>query len=208
MISINWNTRVIYIPKVDTTLVQSVPTEIRELDISVFRLALKDLEVSDDGMNFPITHNHNTTVTLSGVTYARIVEIINGYTITFEDGQYAVNLIGANSNIADVVNVNQVSVRASNSAGLVVTTGAGVSPTDVANAVWSHPTGINVPINSANAVWNHSTGVLIAIRLAEVWGRLGLDPTKPLITGATQVTFGDIVMALTELSGQVTLDRQ
>jgi len=53
---------------------------------------------------------------------ARVVEIINDYTITFEDGQYAVNLVGANSNVADRVNVNQVSVRASNSAGLITNT--------------------------------------------------------------------------------------
>jgi hypothetical protein len=36
-------------------------------------------------MAFPSTHIHNTAVTLSGVTYARTVEIINGYTIDFED---------------------------------------------------------------------------------------------------------------------------
>ena len=53
------------------------------------------------------------------MTLARTVEIINGYTVTFEDGQYAVNLVGANSNVGDVVNVNQVSVRSANSAGLV-----------------------------------------------------------------------------------------
>jgi hypothetical protein len=40
--------------------------------------------------------------------------------VTFEDGQYAVNLVGANSNIPDKTNVNQVSVRAFNTAGLVV----------------------------------------------------------------------------------------
>ena len=44
--------------------------------------------------------------------------MINGYTVTFEDGQYAVNLVGANSNVGDRVNVNQVSVRSANSAGL------------------------------------------------------------------------------------------
>jgi len=47
------------------------------------------------------------------------VEIINGYTITFEDEQYAVTLIGANNNILDVINFNQVSVRPTNSAGLI-----------------------------------------------------------------------------------------
>jgi hypothetical protein len=57
-------------------------------------------------------------VSLGGLTYARVIEIINGYTITFEDGQYAVNLVGANSNVGDCVNVNQVSVRSANSAGL------------------------------------------------------------------------------------------
>lgn len=98
-------------------LVQSSPTEIRQLDINTFRLELKDLE-DDEGMPFLDTHSHNQPVTVGGVTLARVVEIINNYTITFEDGQYAVNLVGANSNIADVTNVNQVSVRSANSAGL------------------------------------------------------------------------------------------
>ena len=69
-------------------------------------------------MAFERTHSHNTSVTVGGVTLARVIEMINGYSITFEDGQYAVNLVGANSNVADVVNVNQVSVRSANSAGL------------------------------------------------------------------------------------------
>lgn len=119
MISIDWGTKVIYIPKSFLTLVQSTPTEIYELDLNIFRLALKDLEDSENGMSFLDTHRHNTEVTLAGITYARVIEIINGYTITFEDDQYAVNLIGANSNVADNVNVNQVSVRANNSAGLI-----------------------------------------------------------------------------------------
>lgn len=116
-ISINWNTRVIYVPKADLTLVQSSPTEIREMNLNWFRLQLKDIE-DGEGMPFPDTHRHNTEVNISGITLARVIEIINGYTVTFEDGQYAVNLVGANSNVGDVVNVNQVSVRTSNSAGM------------------------------------------------------------------------------------------
>jgi hypothetical protein len=69
-------------------------------------------------MPFETTHNHNTITEIGGVTLARVIEIINNYTITFEDGQYAVNLSNANSNIGDVVNLNQVSVRSANSAGL------------------------------------------------------------------------------------------
>jgi len=57
---------------------------------------------------------------------ARVVEIINGYTITFENTAYAVNIVGGNSNISDVVNLNLVSVRSANSAGYIeVVTGDG-----------------------------------------------------------------------------------
>ncbi|REK56947.1 MAG: hypothetical protein DWQ49_09575 [Bacteroidetes bacterium] len=117
-ITINWPTKVINVPRADMLLIQSSPSEIRQLDIDAFRLELKSIEASDEGAPFDDTHSHNTTVTVGGVSLARVVEIINGYTVTFEDGQYAVNLVGANSNIADVTNVNQVSVRSANSAGL------------------------------------------------------------------------------------------
>ena len=120
-ISVNWITKVIFIPKADTTLVQSSPTEIRELDLNVFRLALRDLEDDPLGRPYQRTHDHNTTVSISGIELARVITILDPYTITFEDGQYAVNLIGANSNVGDKVNVNQVSVRSANSAGLVQT---------------------------------------------------------------------------------------
>lgn len=117
-ISIDWPNRIITVPRLDMTLVQSTPTEIRQLDLNSFRLELKELEETDAGMTYPDTHRHNTEVTVGGVTLARVIEIINGYTVTFEDGTYAVNLFGANSNVADVTNVNQVSVRSANSAGL------------------------------------------------------------------------------------------
>ena len=117
-ISIDWPTGVITVPKADMTLIQSAPTEIRQLNLDTFRLTLRDLEDDPSGMPWLKTHNHNTSVTVGGVTLARVIEIVNGYTVTFEDGQYAVNLVGANSNVGDVVNVNQVSVRSANSAGL------------------------------------------------------------------------------------------
>jgi hypothetical protein len=122
-ITINWATKVINVPKADMTLIQSNPTEIRELNQNQFRLNLKSIEASEEGAPHIDTHRHNTTVDVGGITLARVVEIINGYTVTFEDGQYAVNLTGANSNVADVVNVNQVSVRSGNSAGLVTSAG-------------------------------------------------------------------------------------
>jgi hypothetical protein len=121
-ISINWDTKVISVPKADMDLIQTVPFEVRELDLNTFRLVLKDLEDNEDGMTFLHTHNHNPPVSVGGVTLGRVVEIINGYTVTFEDGNYAVNLVGGNSNVSDVVNLNMVAVRSANSAGLVDST--------------------------------------------------------------------------------------
>lgn len=118
-ITINWGTKVINIPRADMLLIQSVPTEIRQLNLNTFRQTLNDLQDDPEGISFPTTHRHVQPISVGGVTLERVVEIINGYTVTFEDGQYAVNLVGANSNVADVTNVNQVSVRSANSAGLV-----------------------------------------------------------------------------------------
>ena len=85
MITIDWATRIISVPKLDTTLVQAPPQEIRELDVNVLRLRLKDLEDDEEGMPFIRTHNHNPEVVVAGVTLARVVELINGYTVTFEE---------------------------------------------------------------------------------------------------------------------------
>ena len=119
-ISVDFGTRVISVPRADMVLLSpaGAPTEIRQLDIDTFRLTLNELQDTVAGITFPNTHAHNKAINLGGVVIARVIEMINGYTVTFEDGQYAVNLVGANSNIADVTNVNQVSVRSSNSAGL------------------------------------------------------------------------------------------
>lgn len=137
-ITINWATKVIAVPQADLTLVSG---SLYELDVDVFRLALKDIEDSETGMNFPDTHTHNTESTVSGVVYARQFKIINGYTVTFEDGTYTVRCVGANHNIGDVKNVNSVSLIIGNSAGLIV--GTGGDPAAIATAVWNHADGLN-----------------------------------------------------------------
>jgi hypothetical protein len=136
-ITINWGTQVISIPQSDLT---NLGGGRFELNIDWFRLQLKALEESEDGIMFPDTHRHNTEVTLSGTTYARSVEIINGYTVEFEPtmSPYTVVCVGANHNIGDVKTVNHVSLIIGNAAGLIVNTvGSGVLPsdvTDIANA--------------------------------------------------------------------------
>jgi hypothetical protein len=120
--NVNWGTKVITVYKADTFMSDLGGGTVYEMDTDAFRLALKAVEDDEEGMPFPDTHRHNTQVTLGGITLARTFEVINGYTITFEDGQYAVKLTGRNNNIGDVMNVNQVSLRTYNSAGLINTT--------------------------------------------------------------------------------------
>ena len=60
----------------------------------------------------------------------------------------------------------------------------------------------------ADTVWQHQGADTLSLQLAEVWGRLGLDPTKPLVTGETSITFGDIVMAMASTQTSTTVTRQ
>ncbi len=127
-ITIDWGTKVISIPKVDMTQIQSVPIEIRELNAVTFHTTLRELEESEEGMAFPDTHMYTSPTSIGGADLVAVVELINDYTVTFEDGQYAVNLTGGNNNIGDKMNLNQVSVRSSNSAGyVIVPVGSGLS---------------------------------------------------------------------------------
>jgi len=145
-LSVNWVTKVITIPQV---YLEHIIGAYYKLDVNQFRLDLKDIEDSEEGMVFPDTHRHNTEVTVGGVTLGRVVEIINGYTITFEEGMYIVSLTGANNNIIDVTNLNYVSIRSANSAGLV-TAGSAVTDqdkTDIATKVWQSESGSTILTN-------------------------------------------------------------
>ena len=141
-ITIDWaNTKVISVPRADMTLIQSSPTEIRELNTNSFRLELLDLADNPDGRPWEKTHQHDTETLLGGITYARKLQILDPYTVTFEDGQYAVNLTGSNNNILDKTNKNQVSVNPSNSAGLI-------SSPDIEYS--SFQDAIHIDVNSGN----------------------------------------------------------
>ena len=131
-------------------------------------------------MAFPDTHRHNTAVTLSGVTYARTFEIINGYTVTFQDvgTPYTVRCVGANHNLADVKNVNQVSLIIGNAAGLIqVTSGSGLSSEQ-------------------------------ATMLEELYTLAGLKAGVPLVVGpTTRVAGAGIEQSIDESGGTVTVER-
>lgn len=117
-ITIDWANSIINIPRADMILIQSTPIEVRQLNIDDFRKTLNDLQDDPEGIVYPTTHKHVAPISVGGVDLARVVEILAPYTVTFEDGAYAVNIVGGNSNIADRVNINNVGVRTANSAGL------------------------------------------------------------------------------------------
>jgi len=124
------STHVITIPQSDLTFLSGT---IWQLDTNWFRLQLKSWEDSEQGIVHPKTHNHNTAITIAGVTYARAIEILSPYTIQFEDlghPGYTVLLTGSNNNIfaEGIIVTNHNSVLGQNSAGLIqVTSGSGLS---------------------------------------------------------------------------------
>lgn len=60
----------------------------------------------------------------------------------------------------------------------------------------------------ADEVWQHATGAAVAARLAETWARLGLDASKPVTQGDTQISFGSVVLALSMSGSNGTIARQ
>jgi len=133
-ITIDYSTYIITIQQSDLTLVSGT---LYELDVNWFRQQLNLLMASEMGIWAPTNHNHNTEVTIAGVTFARAVEVLAPYSVQFlPNSAWSVRLAGANNNLFDVENgilvQNQVQVIATNSAGLVTTTQSGLTPTESA----------------------------------------------------------------------------
>jgi len=133
-ISIDFATKVITVPKADLTLVSGtlfeLPTETK------FRADVNALMDDEIGIVFDDPISHTTETTIVGTTFARFIELINGYSITFENLAYSVRMIESNNNLFDVdggiLNASgNVTVVGQNSAGLIsVTSGSGVTQQD------------------------------------------------------------------------------
>jgi hypothetical protein len=96
------------------------------LDSNQFRKDVMSLLASEPYAWMPDAFIHNTQVTVAGITYARTLEFINGYSVTFEDtgAAYTVRIEGSNNNIFDVENgilnpTDKVTIISTNSAGLI-----------------------------------------------------------------------------------------
>lgn len=158
-------------------------------DLAVFHASLRDWEDSEEAAIYPVTHTWKALDLGSGAYFYQ-ADLINGWTLKFPNaGNYTIT-----GNLGGTIEpVSGVYVERKTSAAFVTTAVGGSGPTagDV-----------------ADAVWQHSSATTIAVRLAEAWGRLGLDPANPLISGQTEISFGAIVMALTGNETASTLIRQ
>lgn len=117
-LSINWSNKVITVPQADLT---PLGGSSYSLDTMGLKIALRDIEDSEPGVSALPILDYVTSKTLGGIGYAPLIEIINGYTITFQDTgtPYRVFVTASNNNVLDVTNLNNVSVAPNNSAGLV-----------------------------------------------------------------------------------------
>ena len=129
-ITIDYVTRVIDVDQSELTFVSGT---LYTLDSNQFRKDVFDILAAENHIWMPDAFSHNTEVTVAGITYARTLEFINSYSITFEDtgSAYTVRIEGSNNNIFDVENgilnpTSLVTVISTNSAGLIsVDTGGG-----------------------------------------------------------------------------------
>lgn len=155
-LSITWATKVINVLQGDLTFIGG---SVYELDTDQFRKDLNALQASADGIVFETTHEHTAPKTLAGTTFARFIEIINGYTIDFEDGKYQVNLVGSNNNILDVKTVNQVSLAVQNTAGLIqVSTGSGLSAAQDAKL-----TAVDAQLSNIEGTYSHQEAMRLML---------------------------------------------
>lgn len=120
-LTLNPATREITIPQADLTFVSG---DTYDLDTDQFRKDVMDLLASEAYIWLPDAYRHNGEVTIVGTTFARTLEFINGFNITFENLVYSVRLQGSNNNIFDVDNgilnpSGNVTVISNNSAGLI-----------------------------------------------------------------------------------------
>jgi len=115
-ITINWASKVITLAR---TYSIYIDPDTVELDVNDLWEDLHNIQ-DGEGITFDDIFLNNEPISFSGITLSRVFQIINDYKIEFEDGLYAVNVVGANNNLLDVRIFNSVSVNVTNSAGQVV----------------------------------------------------------------------------------------
>jgi hypothetical protein len=164
-ITIDQGTKRITIPQGDLTFVSG---SLYELNTETFRTTMNDLMDDEAHIWMDDYAARNAPVTVAGTTFAQTIEIINGWSLQFENLAMTVRLVSSNNNFFDVesgilISSPLVNVIGQNSAGLVVS-GSGMS------AVESQ-------------------------RLAEVWRDQGLDAAnaKTITENAAGTSYDETV---------------
>jgi len=121
-ISIDWSTKLFSVPQAELTNIAGTLYEMQTE--TYFRQGVNAIMASEDGIVFEDPIDHNTEYTVAGVTYARKIEMINGYSLTFSpDSNWSVRYRGSNNNLFDVENgvlvQSNVEIISANSAGLI-----------------------------------------------------------------------------------------
>lgn len=129
-ITIDHATQVISVDQADLTFVSGA---LYDFDTNDFRLQVGALLDDEAYIWMPEAFIHNTEITVAGTTFARSIQLINGYSITFEDVTMSVRYTGSNNDMFDVENSKlnpsgNVTIVSQNAAGLV---NAGGDPAEV-----------------------------------------------------------------------------
>ena len=162
-ISIDYgNTFIIDVELEDLTLISGT---LYEFNVNDFRLILHSLQDGEEGIIFPKTHRHNTTVTIVGSEFDRTFEILPPYSVRFPDQKISVKLISTNNNVFDVEGgilvQNQCQVIPNNSAGKTVDGGGDcvIDPSQLIN--WDNVEASIVEQRlTASLSSNHISGVI------------------------------------------------
>lgn len=109
---LEWSTKIITVPKTELTLVSGTHYTIT---VDYWWQLLREANYDAEGMVFDTMYNSIAPTSST----PRIVEVVNGYTVQFENGLYSVEFINGNTNFRDVEIKNTVSVGTNNTTGFI-----------------------------------------------------------------------------------------
>jgi len=172
---------------------------------------IRDAEATAQGICYGQIASASGSESLGGgVSVGITVNLLDDWQVRFSTGNYIAKIFGGNlvggldgDPVAYSSGVQVLLLQSAASTVVQVSTGSGLSTEEHDKLM-----GVPTAAGTASAVWEDTTGAAVATRLAEAWGRLGLDPSAPLATGTTSISFGDIVMAMTGDATSTTVTRQ
>lgn len=198
-ITIDYLTNEILIPKADTVFVSTDPItgrETRSLDMDFLWKALADIQDNTTDVWAPTAYINTPPQDLGGITLARSVLILDPYYVTFENGTYAVELEGGNTNLHTRTTVNSVAVHSNNSVGFAqIVSGSGVLPADItaiSAAVWDKLVADHSSIGSFGLLLGQMQTLIDELHTIQ-----GLDSADPVAVTNDEISSTNITIDIT-----------